>query len=230
MKNRRKLRKFIGSVPFLACLSDQEIEDFEQLIVEKRFSRGEIILLEEDTSKYLYIVYSGKVKAVKAGTDGKEHILAIHKKGDSFGEMAMLDGKTSPAAVVAMDDAEIGLISRDVFEKHLLSKPKVLRETISVLCSRLRQAWLKVKVLSFDDAESRVRAVLELIGLQHGVADQRGTIISLKLTHKDIADFSLLSRETVTRQLLKLSEAEEIEILEDRYILLKQEFFEKVRI
>lgn len=224
---KSKIDKLIKSVPFFACLSDEELVDLESIIVEKHFSKNEVILLEEDTSNYMYIVYSGKVKAVQINIDGKEKILAIHKKGDFFGEMAILDGKTSPATVIAMEDAHIMLIAKDDFERYLLRNDKALREIISTLCSRLREAWLMLKVLSFADAEHRVRAVLKHISTQYGVKDQRGTIITLKLTHKDIADYASLSRETVTRFLDRFSKAGEIEILDNKYILLKPSFLEK---
>ncbi|MFP5212962.1 MAG: Crp/Fnr family transcriptional regulator, partial [Acidobacteriota bacterium] len=67
-------------IPFLACLSDREARALDAEVVERRFSKGEIILLEEDTCNYLYIVYSGRVKAVRTSADGSEHILAIHRK------------------------------------------------------------------------------------------------------------------------------------------------------
>jgi len=61
---------------------------------------------------------------------------------------------------------------------------------------------------------------------QHGTKDYHGTIIALKLTHEEIARYESLSRETVTRRLNKLSEMDEIEILEDKRIHLKSAFFE----
>lgn len=226
---KSKFVKFARLVPFLACLAEHELTELEQVVIEKRFPKDSIVLFEEDTCKYLYIVYAGKVKAVKTSMDGREHILAVHKRGDFFGEIGILDGKTTPATVIAMEESEIGLIGKEAFERYLLSNPKVLREIVSTLCLMLREAWLKVKVLSHTDAESRVRAVLELIAMQHGVQDTRGTIIPLNLTHKDIGHFSSLSRETVTRQLLKFTEGEEIEILQNKHILLKQAFIENAQ-
>jgi CRP/FNR family transcriptional regulator len=215
------------SMPFFAGLSDEEIVEFERVIVEKRFSKNEIILLEEDTPNYMYIIYSGKVKAVQTSIDGKEQILAIHGKGESFGEMSLLDGKTSPATVVAMEDTHVGLVKRSDVEKYLLGKDKVQRQIILTLCSRLREAWLRLKVLSFADAEHRVRAVLKLLSEQSGIKDERGIIISLKLTHKDIASYASVSRETVTRFLDSFLREGEIEILSDKNILLKPSFTEK---
>lgn len=225
---KSKLYNAIKNTLLFAEFSDEELIGLERVIIEKRFSKNEVVLLEEDSSNYMYVVYSGKVKAVQTSVDGKEHILAVRGKGDFFGEMGILDGKTSPATVIAMEDAEIGLIAKDDFERYLLTDQRFLRQIILLLCSRLRESWLKLKVLSLSEAESRVRAMLKLISDQYGIKDQRGILISLKLTHKDISLYVSLSRETVTRQLDRLLKADEIEILENKHILLKPAFFEKM--
>jgi len=49
-------------------------------------------------------------------------------------------------------------------------------------------------------------------------------IIPLKLTHKEIAEFAALTRETVSRLLSRMSEAGEIEILDNKNILLRSSF------
>ena len=181
--------------------------------------------MEENSCKYFYLMYSGKVKAVKTDSGGAEHVVAIHKKGDFFGEVGILDGRTSPATIIAMETTHIGLISNADFEKSLLSNPKVLRELLHVFCARLRDSWLKIKVLGFNDAERRVRAVLELIALQNGTVQPGRSALLPKLTHRDIAQYASLSRETVTRQLRKLSMAGEILIQENRQIVLYPDFF-----
>jgi CRP/FNR family transcriptional regulator len=93
---------------------------------------------------------------------------------------------------------------------------------------RLRDAWLMIKVLSFEDAEQRIRVVLKNIGDQFGVKDPRGIIINLKLTHKDIAEHANTARETVTRSISRFVQSGEIEILEGKYILLKPAFLKKI--
>ena len=110
---------------------------------------------------------------------------------------------------------------------YLLSNERFLKQAILQLSFRLRDAWLRLKVLTLTDAEERIRAVLELISMQHGIKDHHSTIIAFKLTHEEIARYASLSRETVTRQLNKLSKMDEIEILEDKRIRLKSAFFKK---
>jgi CRP/FNR family transcriptional regulator len=226
---KSKSHKTLRSIPFFACLSDEEFIDLERIVIEKHFHKNDVILLEEDTPNFVYVVYSGKVKVVRISTDGKEQIVAIHKKGDFFGEMAILDGKTRSASVIAMDDVQVGLIHRNDFER-LLNNPKVLREIISILCSRLRGSLLMLKVLSFADAEQRIRAILTHLSTHYGVKDQRGILINARLTHKDIAGYASLSRETVTRILDRFVKAEEIELVDNKYILLKPSFSEKMLI
>jgi len=219
---------FIRYIPFLACLSDNEINEIKKNIVEKRFLKNQTILQEEDTPNYLYFVYSGKVKVVQLRADGKERMIAIHRRGDFFGEMAVLDGMTAPATVIAIEDTRVGFISREDFEKYLLKNTKVMMEIIAMLCARLRQAWLMLKVLSFADAEERVRNILKIMGDQFGIRDQRGKIINLRLTHKDIAEFASISRETVTRIIKKLVDSGEIAVLDNKHFLLMPAFLKNI--
>ena len=225
-----KFLKIASSIPFLACLSAQEIESLKKKLIEKHFNRGEVILHEEDTPNYLYFIYSGKVKVLQISQDGRERILAIHKRGDFFGEMAALDGKTSPATVVALEDAEVAFLSREDFEQQILKNTAAMKELILMLCGRIREAWLMLRVAAFSDAEDRMRAVLKNMCDHFGVEDSRGTILNLKLTHKDIAYLASTSRETATRLLNSLEKQGELETLEGKYILLKSTFFQNLPI
>jgi CRP/FNR family transcriptional regulator len=202
---KESTRTLLQNIPFLAILNDNELSDLERLVVMKHFSKNDVILLEDNTPNYMYIVYTGRVKVIQTSLEGKDHILAIHKQGDFFGEMSLLDGQTAPASVVAMESTDVGLLSKKDFQSHLMNKEKVVKEFNAMLCSRLREAWLKIKVLSFADAGQKLRTVLHLLGTQKGIRDMRGTIIPLRLTHQDIADYAAVSRETVTRLMDKLA-------------------------
>jgi len=161
----------IKNIPFFSALTPEEIEHVDRLITRKRFSKDQIVLFEEDTANYMYLVYSGKVRVVKLNDEGKEQIITIHKKNDFFGEMALLDGKTSPATVIAHEDALIGLLSKIDFERYLLSHETIRLKIINLLCSRLRESWAMIKILSFDNAEHRVMAVLDRLQELYGVFD-----------------------------------------------------------
>ena len=220
--------KILKSIPLFKPFSNEEIFDVLETITEKKYRKNAIVLSEDESNDFMYIVFSGRLKVVQISTEGKEQILVIRKKGDYFGEMSFLDGKTQPATVVAMEDAAVGLLSRNDFESIFLKNEKVLRQIIFMLCERLRESWFMLRALSFEDAENRVRGVLTHIGALYGVRDLRGIIIPLKLTHQEIADYASLARETVSRMLSRFSQAGEIEILDNKNILLKPSFTKKL--
>jgi CRP/FNR family transcriptional regulator len=228
--NRKKTDgNIIKNVPFFSSLSPEEIEQVEHLIIKKRYSKDQIVLFEEDTTRYMYLVYSGKVRVVKLSEEGREQIITIHKKNDFFGEMSLLDGKTAPATVIAHEEAVIGLLSKTDFERHLLSNDEIRSKIIELLCSRLRDSWAMIKILSFDNAEHRILAVLDRLKELYGVVDDRGVIINMKLTHQQIASYASVARETVTRILNRLEKENIIQVLDGKSILLNKSFQNKLK-
>lgn len=217
----------LRNIPFFSELSAEELEHVDRIIIKKRFSKDQVVLFEEDTANYMYLVYSGKVRVVKLNDEGREQIITIHKKNDSFGEMAILDGKTSPATVIAHEETVIGLLSRRDFERNLLNNDNIRRRIIELLCSQLRDSWAMIKILSFDNAEQRVTAVLERLQDLYGVVDDRGVIINVKLTHMQIASYASVARETVTRILNRLEKNGEIQVLDNKSILLTKQYYQR---
>jgi CRP/FNR family cyclic AMP-dependent transcriptional regulator len=211
---------FIRRVPLFAALTDDEFRALEPVFQLKSYPKNHVIFLEEETGQYMYVVVAGKVKVTKSNAAGKETLLAIHQPGDFFGEMALLDGKTAPATVAAMEDCKIISISRSDFQRHLMHNEKVVAQIIQVLCGRLRQVWNQIPTLSYDNADSRIRAGILQISRRYGIQDARGTLINLKITHQELAEMVGTSRETVTRTLSDLQRDGIIQVADRRIIVV----------
>lgn len=219
----------IRHVPFFSSLSNEEIVQVERLIRKKHYTKDQVVLQEEETSHYMYLVYSGKVRVVKTTEEGREQIITIHRKNEFFGEMALLDGKTAPATVIAHENAVIGLLSREDFEQHLLSNELICRKIITLLCGRLRESWAMIRILGFDSAEQRLMAVLDRLQELYGIMDDGGVIVNVKLTHQQLANYTSVSRETITRMLKRFEKDGIIEITPNRSILLTKLYYLKLK-
>jgi len=219
----------ISNIPFFSTLTPEEIRQVEKLFRKKSFEKEQIVLYEEDTSNYMYLIYSGKVRVVKMNEEGKEQIITIHKKNDFFGEMSLLDGKTSPATIIAHEESVIGLLHKDDFEEHLLRNEGIRRKIIELLCSRLRDSWEMIKILSFnaENAQDRVISLLDRLGELYGVSDDRGVIIDVKMTHQQMASYASVTRETMSRVLRTLEKAGMISVLDNKAILLNKPFYDE---
>ena len=193
--------EFVRKVPLFTDLTPEEFAALKPIFVIRDYVRGDVILHAEETGRYMYVVNQGRVKATKITTDGKEVILAIHGPGDFFGEMALLDGKTSPATVISMEKARVIMIAKKDFDQALVRHHSVIARLMQVLCLRCRDAWVQVETMAYYTAAARIKAMLLWLVQKRGVRRSDGMLIDLDLTHQNIADMAGISREKVTRVL-----------------------------
>jgi CRP/FNR family transcriptional regulator len=205
-------------------LTEKDLSDLSPKVMLREFKKNHVILHEEDTNSFMYIIVHGKVKIYQIGNQGKEVILSVHGSGEFFGEMSLIDGKTDPATVAAMEHSVIAIISRVDFYSLLHSQKKMLENLLELLCSRLRESWKKIQMLNFNDAAQRIKMLLLILSEDYGEKTQSGTTLRIKLIHQNVADMTGLTRETVTRVLDKWKKTGEIRITKDKFIHLNQEF------
>ena len=216
--------EFIKKTQLFSSLSDKDIDNIISKMVVKQFRKNETILYEADTNKYMYLILSGKVKVVRTTEDGKEIILAMHQSGNFFGEMSLIDGKTTPASVIATTDSLISIISQDDFFTILFSQSKVVENLLKILCTRLRQSYDTIQLLNFNNATHRTKMLLLMLCDEYGTKTPEGIVLNIKLTHQDISDMTGLTRETVTRVLDKLQKSKEISVIANKAIRLSPDF------
>jgi CRP/FNR family cyclic AMP-dependent transcriptional regulator len=219
--------EFLRNIQLFSSLTDNELNEISSKITLEEFKKNEIVLYEEDTNEFMYIILFGKVKVVQTTEDGKEIILAIHKSNDFFGEISLIDGKTSPATVLTTENSLIAIISKKDFFLLLSNQEKVLDRLLQILCLRLRESWKRIYILNFKNASERVKMLFLMLSYDNGKKTPEGVILNIKLTHQNIADMTGLSRETVTRVLDKWQKTEDITILKNKFIRLNPKFLQK---
>lgn len=219
--------EMLKRIQIFSSLTSEGLDSISGDIILKKFKKNKIILHEEDTNVFMYVIISGKVKVARTNEEGKEVILAMHQTGDFFGEMTLIDGKTIPASVVAIEDSDIMLISRKSFYSMVFSNRKVLEELMQILCSRLRESWDRIDILSFNNASQRIKMLFILLADKYGKKTDKGTTLNIKLTHQDLANMTGISRETVTRVIDKLQREKDITVLKDKFMYLSHNFLQK---
>jgi CRP/FNR family cyclic AMP-dependent transcriptional regulator len=215
----------LKNIALFSSLSEKELNEISSLVSLREFKKSQMILCEEEMSEFMYIILQGKVKVTRLGKEGKETILSMHGSGEFFGELSLIDGKTTPASVVAVENSRAVIISKRHFHSMLYTQRKVLENLLKILCSRLRESWQKIEMLNFNDASQRLKMLLNMLAETYGERTAEGTVLHVRLIHQDIADMTGLTRETVTRVLDKLKKTGEIKTLESKYIRLNPEFY-----
>jgi CRP/FNR family cyclic AMP-dependent transcriptional regulator len=214
----------LKEISLFSALTSDELYQIREKIVFKRFKKNEIILHEENTNEFMYIMIDGEAKVVQTTSKGKEILVTMHQTGDFFGELSLIDGKTAPAAVWSTKDSVTAIISKNDFYSLLLNQKKVLENLLRIFCARIRESLKKIQILNFSNASQRIKMLFLMLSETYGEKTPEGTILNIKLIHQNIADMTGLTRETVTRVLDRWQRGGEIKILKNRCILLCPEF------
>ncbi len=214
----------LKKVELFSSLKREELRTVREKITVRKFKKNEVILHEEHTSEYMYIILDGEAKVMQVTGEGKGIIVTLHRTGDFFGELSLIDGRTVPATVKATRETVTAIISKKDFYTLLYTQKKVLDNLLRSLSSRLRESWKKIQLLNFNDASQRIKMLFLMLAETYGKETPRGVLLSIKLIHQDIADMTGLTRETVTRVMDRLQKSGEIKVLENRLIRLNSEF------
>jgi len=214
----------LGRIPLFHSLAESELRDISERIIMKRFGKNQVILQAEKSNEFMYIILYGEVKVVRYTGEGKEIIVSIHGSGEFFGELSLLDGKTTPATVTASKESLTAIISKADFYALMKSYRKVMENLLQILCARFRDAMKKIEMLNFNNASQRMKMLFMMLAESHGKEVPEGIVLGIRLLHQDIADMVGLTRETVTRVLDRWKRNGEIEVLGDKTIRLNPEF------
>ncbi len=133
--------KKISDIKLFEHLGAVETNDLGRISRIRQIEEGAVIFKEGEKSKDIYFLLDGRVGIRKKISSGSKTI-AIMRKGDIFGEMALFENAPRSATAFAMTQAEILDINGDDFGRFLSEKPEesfgILMKIIAVSSSRLR--------------------------------------------------------------------------------------------
>lgn len=126
--------------PIFQVIPDQEWSHVQNLFQVKRFWAGEKILSQgQEGTQYFYIISTGQVEIFMDDENGYQLHLAFIGPGDYFGEKALLVEEENPTSVMAREDTETYILSKEDFYQFLTNHPELSRHFILTLTQRLHE-------------------------------------------------------------------------------------------
>ena len=125
----------LEEVPLFEGLSKHHLRRIAKLARIRRFASGSAMVRAGDAGTSFFVMLDGTARVVLAG--GRTRRLGA---GDSFGEMALLDGAPRSADVVADGEVLTLTIGRSSFGKLLRKEPALTQALLRTLAARLRAA------------------------------------------------------------------------------------------
>ena len=190
-----------GYTPFLRQLGTVDAEALVHQVRRKAVPKAQSILHAGAAGDDVVLVLAGRVKLLAYGTEGREVVLAIRGPGELIGEMAALGGQRRTATAIAVDDVEAVYLGADELRAFLLDHPDAALVLIRTLVRRLAEADRDRIDLATQDSVGRVAKRLLELAIDHGAPADHGTRIELSLSQDELASWTGVTRETVSRAL-----------------------------
>jgi CRP-like cAMP-binding protein len=188
------------------------------------FAKGEPVFLQGSTADVGFWILSGMVKVYSPNADGSRVVVALIGPGDLAGFTDYLDpnGRRAQAfEAEALTKASVALFTRDHVMKALqkLSPPQLVAvfEKFNTSWSSLACSYAQFLGMSFRD---RLETVFANLAARFSVRDARGILLTVELSHDDLAEMIGSSRPMVSRLIAELISQRIIARQGKNYILL----------
>lgn len=125
-KKRRMYESFLSSIEILSCIEPYERVKIADGLDSQNFVAGEDVIKQGEVGDKFYLVEKGELVAI---VDDME--VAHLKKGDYFGELALLFSQPRKATVRATGDVTVAFLDIEAFNRMLGPCSEIMKRSMS---------------------------------------------------------------------------------------------------
>jgi len=214
----------------LSWLEPEKLKKLSAALAFRKVKKHDVIFYDKEIANQMYLLLSGVAKLTLLGKDHERVLVALVAAGEVFGVSSLLAEMQRPFRCDAFTDCRVGVISPELFVDIVLGIPFAdFSQTME--CTVGRWWGMVLRYTSFLGLGLRERLAAALLELasKFGVRDARGTILSLPLTHEDLAELVGASRQRITEHLNEFERQRVILREGRRLIVLPEKLSDYVR-
>ncbi len=110
-------KEILKQQTLLQDIDDAGLDKITKIIKHVSIKKGEQLFKEQDETKGLWLILSGKIEISRITADGWRQTLVVLPPGHFFGELSILENRKHVATATALEDTELLLIPKEDFEK-----------------------------------------------------------------------------------------------------------------
>ena len=168
------------------------------------YPKNTMIFSESQNGPDMFVIQEGQVKISKV-VDGNEVTLAMLKKGDMFGEMALLENKPRSASAIAHEPCKLMAVNRQNFDLMVATQPQLISRLTTMLADRL---WSMYRQIDNANLHDPLHKLIDILALQVEKTkiniSQQNIQYQTDLTPYDLANMCGIPKEQQAESLLRL--------------------------
>jgi CRP/FNR family cyclic AMP-dependent transcriptional regulator len=196
----------LAAVRLFQHLGPDDLKKVAKIAKPKRVAPHTVVFFEGNRADAFFIVLSGSLKVYQTAKDGRVKVLSTMGPGETFGELAMLDGHPRSASVETVSASELLVISRKDFRELATATPGILWGVLEGVCARLRAQNDSELEAAFQGTQYRVAKAIIKIADKHGKKTDAGARIPATFGARDVAEMAASTVDRVERILEKLED------------------------
>ncbi|MEW7290376.1 Crp/Fnr family transcriptional regulator [Aquimarina sp. 2304DJ70-9] len=167
-----------------------------EILEMENINKGETIQLLKNNEKSIFFLKKGTIKIIDALNNNVKYIV---KKGNIFGELSLYDKQAAlEEQAVALEDCIICYIEADRME-NIMEKHKSLKNgVLKVYGLRIKKLERRLRDLLYKDSALRIEEFIKDYIQEFGEIEENQIVAKNLLSHKDIANLTNTSRQTVS--------------------------------
>ncbi len=190
---------FLKATPLLRGLPEEQIAVLARHAHWRDYAAGELIIAEQEASRGLYILASGRAKLFRSTPDGREQTIYMFEAGEPFCLCSLFAEKRHPASAMALEPCRVLTVADSNFTKMTEEQPAVVFGMLLIMSRRLKEAMDMIESLSVREAPIRLANFL-----MHA-ADASGRY-ALPMSHRELAKIIGVTPEALSRAFRKLAD------------------------
>lgn len=158
--DQRKLAERLGKVEHFRGLTENELLDIVNSGYIIRCASQQVVFVEDEPSKGLFVLLSGRIQLCKLSPQGQISILGIFEPVIMFNEVSAVDRGPTPATAIALQESILWRMPAEELEALVLRFPRVGLGLLRVLAARNRNLIGRFEDLSFRSVMARAAKLL----------------------------------------------------------------------
>ncbi|MEW6469769.1 MAG: Crp/Fnr family transcriptional regulator [Bacteroidota bacterium] len=204
----------------LEGLPEDESRLLKEKMIRKEIKKGQLIYRQGSFPRGVYFLRKGKVKIYQTNSEGKEQIIYIYTRGESFGYRPILSAEPHPVSAKALEDSVLSFVPAQSFIR-LLNRSSVLPNILLRALSREFSVWANhISVFAQKSVRERLALALLILNEKYKRKDKGHLPPVINLSRDDLANYVGTAKETLVRMLQNFKEKKIIRTEGRRIIVL----------
>lgn len=203
----------------LQDIKDVTLKELERCGILLEMKSGQHLYRDKDEVNNVYFVISGMATLYKNNGLGEKKIIFIYGKGSMLNEVVLQDLFESSSCEI-LKSGIILAFPKKRFIQLMEQDFRLNKAILDSMALKIRRLYRQLKnTTNAMLGEKRLAAKLWKLSRDYGEKTDKGTVVQMDLTITYLADMMGSKRETVSRQLKKLTEKGLIQYEKNTFII-----------